>query len=87
MLWYEHERTGLGRALKSDFDAAARRLEAGLEDGVPVRGRAAKTGARRIVLKRFPYDVVFLPDGDRAVILAYAHHSRKPGYWRERVPS
>ncbi len=45
------------------------------------------TGARRIVLKRFPYDVVFLLDRDRVVILAYAHHSRRPGYWRERVPT
>jgi hypothetical protein len=54
VVWYEQEQTGLGCALKADFDAAATRLEAGLDDGVPVRGRSAKTGAGRIVLKRSP---------------------------------
>ena len=85
--WYEHEREGLGRLLKDDFEAAAARLASGLEDGMPVRGRAAASGARRLVLARFHYDVVFLADGPDVTIVAYAHHARRPGYWRNRLPA
>lgn len=85
MAWYEHERAGLGRALKDDFEAAAGRLALGVEDGMPVRGRAAAVGARRLVLARFHYDVVFLLDGSDVTIVAYAHHARRPGYWRGRL--
>ena len=85
--WYEHEREGLGRALKEDFEAAAARLASGLEDGMPARGRAAAAGARRLVLTRFHYDVVFLLEGSDVIIVAYAHHARRPGYWRDRWPA
>jgi plasmid stabilization system protein ParE len=85
--WYEHEREGLGRALKDDFDNAAARLASGSEDGMPVRGRAAASGARRLILARFHYDIVFLLDGADVTIVAYAHHARRPGYWRDRWPA
>ncbi|MFI5197921.1 MAG: hypothetical protein ACHQJD_04835 [Thermoanaerobaculia bacterium] len=85
--WYEHEREGLGRTLKGDLDAAAARLASGLEDGMPARGQAAASGARRLILARFHYDVVFLLDGADVTIIAYAHHARRPGYWRDRLPT
>jgi len=87
VVWYEREREGLGRALKDDFDSAAARLASGLEDGMPARGRAAASGARRLILGRFHYDVVFLLEGTDVTIVAYAHHARRPGYWRDRLPA
>jgi hypothetical protein len=42
-------------------------------------------GARRYHLHRFPYSVVYdiASDGEPE-ILAVAHDSRRPGYWRRR---
>src|SRR5262249_35876777 len=35
-------------------------------------------------LKRFPYDVVVRDLGAEVLVIAFAHHSRRPGYWRDR---
>jgi plasmid stabilization system protein ParE len=39
---------------------------------------------RRLPLRRFPYSIVYRPSNDRIEIVAVAHQSRKPGYWRNR---
>jgi plasmid stabilization system protein ParE len=36
-------------------------------------------------LKYFPYSILYSVDGDEIVVLAIAHQSRKPGYWRDRL--
>ena len=43
---------------------------------------------RRYLLTRFPYSIYYRwqPDQDRVSIYALMHFSRRPGYWRERVP-
>ena len=41
---------------------------------------------RRLVLKRFPFALAYLVQGDRVVILAVAHTSREPMYWIHRLP-
>lgn len=33
----------------------------------------------------FPYRVVYFVRDGELVIVAFAHQSRRPGYWRERV--
>jgi plasmid stabilization system protein ParE len=40
---------------------------------------------RRRVLRRFPYSLFFLVNDHTVVILAVAHHSRRPGYWTHRA--
>jgi len=39
-------------------------------------------GVRHLVLRRFPFTVVYELDSDRVTVLAVAHHRRRPGYWR-----
>lgn len=39
-------------------------------------------GTRRYVLQCFPLSVVFRDLGERVRIVAVAHGSRRPGYWR-----
>lgn len=38
----------------------------------------------RLVFKRFPYDIVVFDHLSKTLVLAIAHHSRRPGYWRDR---
>ena len=39
---------------------------------------------RQARVKRFPYRLIFLIDGNTIAVVAVAHHSRRPGYWRHR---
>lgn len=45
----------------------------------PIRGQY-----RKINLERFPYKIVFRLKDDTLIIMAFAHHKRKPNYWRKR---
>ena len=85
--WYEGQRPGLGSEFRRAIDAALDLLE---EDIVPLAsaaGAAGQRGAKRLVLKRFPYDVVVLELGAEIVVVAFAHHSRRPEYWSDRLGS
>jgi toxin ParE1/3/4 len=77
---YEEERTGLGADFLDEVNRATRRIAA-----FPLHGSPYLAGTRRIVLRRFPYSVVYLEDPAGSLIIAVAHHRQKPGYWRARV--
>lgn len=85
--WYEAEREGLGHELKAAVDEAIHRLATGLLARAAMRGRLRGTGLRRIMLSRFPYDLVYEPSETEILIIAFSHHSRRPGYWRSRLDS
>ncbi len=43
-------------------------------------------GTHRILLKRYPFAIVFRLEEQRILIVAIAHGSRRPGYWVTRLP-
>ncbi len=43
-----------------------------------------EAGTRRYLLRSFPYSIVYQSQEDQILIVAVAHHKRKPGYWRTR---
>jgi toxin ParE1/3/4 len=82
--WYEARQSGLGSALLDLTDKAIETLESGVLPTSPVPGVKSLKGARRILLRRFPYSIVVYEGKDEIVIVAFAHNSRRPGYWRSR---
>ncbi len=40
---------------------------------------------RYVSLKRFPFSLIYLVDGDAARLLAVAHSKRRTGYWSGRA--
>ncbi|MGH9362164.1 MAG: type II toxin-antitoxin system RelE/ParE family toxin [Thermoanaerobaculia bacterium] len=50
----------------------------------PRLGTLWRYGKRRYVMRRFPYSLIYTAVGEEVRILAVAHHSRRPGYWRGR---
>ena len=83
--WYEKEDAGLGARLVDAFAHAVRLLEEPNPPLTPVDGKAGSRGAKRLLLHRFPFSLVTLSRGSTTVVIAFAHHSRKPGYWTDRV--
>lgn len=53
----------------------------------PARFASIDTIHRQARVKRFPYRVVFRVDGAVVAVIALAHHSQRPGYWRKRSDS
>jgi toxin ParE1/3/4 len=80
--YYESRVRGLGRDFLIEVEKAIRLIRQHPEIGAPHK----ETGFRGYVLPRFPY-VLFFADLDEAIcILAVAHASRRPGYWKDRKP-
>ena len=50
----------------------------------PQLGALWRCGKRRFVMRRFPYSLIYIVAGEELRILAVAHQSRRPGYWRGR---
>jgi toxin ParE1/3/4 len=86
--WYEDQVNGLGErflaALESTLELAEDRPSIGavwtstvLPGNIP---------ARRLRVPGFPYQVIYLVEGEHIVILAVSHFRRMPGYWAPRLP-
>ena len=41
-------------------------------------------GTRRLLLRRYPFAIVYRVYPDRILVVAIAHQRRRPGYWRSR---
>lgn len=83
--WYDKEREGLGKEFTSTVEIAIDLIEEDILPLSPMPGKSGTTGVKRLILKRFPYDIVVIEGELETVVVAIAHHSRKPGYWRERL--
>ncbi|MDR2565901.1 MAG: type II toxin-antitoxin system RelE/ParE family toxin [Bifidobacteriaceae bacterium] len=86
--WYESRERGVGQRFLDQTRQARRSVVVSPgswrrhpdweRDDVVVRVRS---------VAKYPYDIVYFATGEEIVILAYAHESREPGYWKHRVDS
>lgn len=67
----------LSQALLAEFERSVALL---LE--YPALGANWRQGKRRFLTMHFPFAMIYTVAGDRLVILAVAHQTRRPGYWR-----
>jgi plasmid stabilization system protein ParE len=83
--WYENESVGLGDRLWSEIQAAIDLISGHPGIGEVVRSVRVRGAIRRVPLRHFPFLVVYRERADHLEIVALAHTSRKPSYWRVRV--
>jgi toxin ParE1/3/4 len=50
----------------------------------PMIGHLNRFGERQFKVETFPYNIVYQLEPRRILVLAIAHHKRKPGYWRSQ---
>lgn len=79
--WYEHRRAGLGAELLDAVSAALSLIATN-----PTAGASLSEDGltRRVLMARFPYQVVYRIRPAEIVIVAVAHLKRRPGYWKNR---
>jgi toxin ParE1/3/4 len=83
--WYESEGAGLGDRLWSEIQAAIDLLSEHPAIGEAVRRMRIGGGIRRLPLRHFPFLLVYRAHPDHIEVVALAHTSRKPNYWRDRL--
>ena len=77
--YYDAESPGLGSAFLGEFERALQQIRA-FPEAAPV----GHGSVRVRVLVAFPFSLHYVLLGDAILVLALAHHSRRPFYWRER---
>jgi plasmid stabilization system protein ParE len=78
--FYEEETAGLG----ANFLVEAGRPFALLEEN-PEIGAPLPRGARKLLLHRFPYLVIYRTEAERVLVLAVGHQRRHPDFWLGRA--
>ena len=82
--FYEREQQGLG----GEFWDDAQKIVALIAENPAIGGIVSRTNTslpvRRMPLRRFPYFVIYRERGTAIQIVAFAHMSRRPAYWRKR---
>lgn len=78
--YLELQTKGLGRR----FFAEIRKAEDFIVQ-FPESAEEIRPGIRKRMLRKFRYSLLYSIEKDGLLILAVAHHSRRPGYWIGRV--
>lgn len=77
--WYNEKATGLGSEFISEFERALFLIQQS-----PKTWPTDEYGARKFLLHRFPYAIVYDIMDNVVIIIAIMHLKRKPGYWKNR---
>ena len=80
--WYETRRGQLGAEFFDAVSATVSHIEANPEIG---EQRSADGSTRRVLLRKFPYEIVYRVKPDMIAIVAVAHLKRRPRYWQNRA--
>jgi toxin ParE1/3/4 len=51
----------------------------------PDAGATGLRGTRHLPLTAFPHSLIYRALHDEILIVAFAHHKRRPGYWSRRL--
>ncbi|MGH8613689.1 MAG: type II toxin-antitoxin system RelE/ParE family toxin [Gammaproteobacteria bacterium] len=79
-LWYERQRTGLGKQFLDEVVAIFATIAE-----TPAMYPTVHRNTRRAVVHRFPFSVYYRVEDTEVVIVAAMHGSRDPRRWQSRT--
>jgi len=79
-LFYEARQTHLGSKFLIAVEACQNIVQK-----QPALGSPFDSGTRRLMVKGFPFQLIYKEFDDVVLVVAVAHCSRKPGYWKDRM--
>jgi plasmid stabilization system protein ParE len=78
--YFEQQLEGLGERFQNDLEHTV-----SLIIDYPLIGSPLTKRIRKFRLRKFRYNVVYVVVEDEIVIVAVAHHKKRPRYWRRRM--
>lgn len=78
--WYDERGRGLAAEFLRAFDAAAASLVRN-----PRQYPEVQPGLRRVLLRRFPYSLIFSVSEEEIVVFACVHWRQSPQRWQRRT--
>ena len=78
--YYSEIEHGLGLRFTAAVEEATSRALA-----FPLAGFPFGSGTRRVLLKDFPFSLVYRPERNGILVVAVAPQAKRPGYWRLRI--
>ena len=78
--YYEDCQTGLGKQLTQEIDASIKLVLA-----FPTAWTLLEGEIRRILIRRFPYGLLYISRDDEIYILAVMNLNCNPNYWKTRT--
>jgi hypothetical protein len=83
--WYDTQRPGLGAEFLDALRATVRYAEDAPGIGKHERDAPKRFDLRWYMMRRFPYALLVGSASRTRTVVAVAHVSRKPGYWKDRL--
>jgi len=77
--WYAERDPEIGDAFMVALDSAVALISNGA-----LRWPAYVHQTRRLLMRRFPFALIYRVSTDNVLVLAVAHQRRRPGYWATR---
>lgn len=77
--YYEKKSIGLGAEFLDEIEEAIEQILAH-----PQSGSLLTKQDQRILLDRFPFEIIYIVSESMITISAIKHLKRKPGYWKSR---
>ncbi len=78
--WYLERSPDAAMRFDAEVDRALAQIIA-----APQRWAAGSHSTRRFLLRQFPFTLIYRERASTIQIVAVAHTSRKPGYWKQRL--
>jgi len=78
--WYRERSESAEAGFLVELDHAVEQVIA-----APHQWPRFRSGTRRYVFPKYPFSLVYFLENDVINVVAIAHDSRKPGYWRKRL--
>ena len=78
--WYQEQSHDESLAFLDELDRAVRIVRA-----YPLIATEIEPEIGSFCFSRFPYSLIYGVDDEELVVIAVAHHSRRPQYWIDRI--
>ena len=78
--YYDNFVVGLGDSFISEVKHTVQRIARNPKTGRKIRGHV-----RRMLVRRFPFGILYCIEEEDIVIIAVMHFRRHPDYWPDRI--
>lgn len=79
-IYYESKSCGLGVDFLIEMEEAVQSIQE-----APFRQPEREDQTRRLLTKRFPYQVIYIIHNEKIWIVAFSNQRQKPDYWQDRI--